>query len=406
MNEGLHIRLFTFDFLCQRVFPDRIFLGVELFRIHKGNPPEFFGIQLLVNLHGRLHIFRLHNQGKLVPGQIAFDGVSPFFIPDIQKIRQDADGYVFAKLLVKALLDFSSGLLQLLGVGFPAQHDFHEVLLNQIRFLLQALTLGCRLLVLFLQVGPHLLQALFQTPQLLAGDGSLPEFINIPDCLVGNVLFLLPAADFFRKSGPPAFTSLKQRKVLLQALLLGFQLGIPAAYDLAVDLIVGGPIFLLQCKLCVQGFLLGQKILFPFLHPQPKLPNQLCQLENCQLIQTIAAAFGISFSLHKTVELIFDSCQLVDFLHGVLNFAAHTAVKDDALLHIFYMNVLLHADILFYEILQLDIHAEGNCALEQPGEFLHIQPAQVNIVQIPAEPFIIGGIEPFVPGKIVLQVTL
>ena len=70
------------------------------------------------------------------------------------------------------------------------------------------------------------------------------------------------------------------------------------------------------------------------------------------------------------------------------------------------MNVLLHADILFYEILQLDIHAEGNCALEQPGEFLHIQPAQVNIVQIPAEPFIIGGIEPFVPGKIVLQVTL
>ena len=68
------------------------------------------------------------------------------------------------------------------------------------------------------------------------------------------------------------------------------------------------------------------------------------------------------------------------------------------------MDILLHADVFFYKIFQPDIHAEGNRPFEQTREFLHIQAAQVDVVEVPAEALVIGCIKVLLFGKMLLQI--
>ena len=57
------------------------------------------------------------------------------------------------------------------------------------------------------------------------------------------------------------------------------------------------------------------------------------------------------------------------------------------------MDILLHADVFFYKILQFDIHPEWYRPLKKQGEFFLIKAAQIYIVEKPAEPLIMGGIK-------------
>ena len=68
------------------------------------------------------------------------------------------------------------------------------------------------------------------------------------------------------------------------------------------------------------------------------------------------------------------------------------------------MDVLLHADIFFYKIFQPYVHTEGNGPLEQPRKFLHIQAAQIDVVEIPAETLVVGGVKIFLSGEMLLQI--
>ena len=63
------------------------------------------------------------------------------------------------------------------------------------------------------------------------------------------------------------------------------------------------------------------------------------------------------------------------------------------------MDILLHADIFFYKILQLDIHAEWDRTLKQKREFFRIQTTQIDIIKLFAKTFIMGTKITFLPGK-------
>ena len=75
------------------------------------------GVQPFVGLHRLGRVGGLHHQGQLIPAEIAFQGVSPFFIPDVQKVSQDAHRHIFSRAFVQALLNLDSGLLQRFGIG-------------------------------------------------------------------------------------------------------------------------------------------------------------------------------------------------------------------------------------------------------------------------------------------------
>ena len=404
MDEGFYIEFSAVNLLRQGILTHLVFLGGEFFRIHKGYPPVLFGIQAFVDFHGFFDVSRLHDQRQLVPCQITFYGISPFFILDIKQIGENTNRDIFAGFLVKLSLNLASGILQLPGIGFAAQHDFHEILLDEIRFLLKGLSFRCRLLMLLFQIGFHFLQAFFQPFQLLAGNGSLPEFIHIPYGLVGYILFLFPSFQIVGESLPFPLTSFQQSQVFFQASLLGFQLRISAADELAVDFFMLGSIISPCGNQVFQALLLGQKILFPFPGPGLQLADDFRQLQDSELVQAVAKTPCSLPALHKPAELIPDSCQLPDFRLRLFNLPAHPPVKNHAFLHILNMDILLHTDIFLHELFQPDIHPERDSAFEKPGELLHIQAPQIDIIQIPAEPFVIGGIKPFLTGQVFLQV--
>ena len=144
--------------------------------------------------------------------------------------------------------------------------------------------------------------------------------------------------------------------------------------------------------LAVQGFqrvLQGLKILLSGLHPRFQQGNLLLHLHQGQPVRPIAeASQQILLGAHGFVALL-DCLQLSDLLRRVLDALAHASVEDHALLHVLDVDVLLHADVFLHEILQADVHAEGDGALEQSGEFFHVQAAQIHVVQVSAEPFVI-----------------
>ena len=178
-------------------------------------------------------------------------------------------------------------------------------------------------------------------------------------------------------------------------MLPGLQLGIAAAYELAVDFLIPGGGFFLDSKKVFQTLLLGQMILFPFLHTGLQLTDKLIQLTNRELFQPVTIGCRLLPAFHKTAELIPYSGEFADFRLCFLYLPAHPAIENHAFLHILDVDILFHTDIFLHELFQTDIHAKRYGTFEKPGEFLHIQAAQVHIIQIPAEPFIIRCTEPF-----------
>ena len=106
----------------------------QTLRIHHGYPPVFLRIQGFIDGHGFLHVLRLHDQGQLVPGQEALDGVAPFLITNLQKIRQNPHLHPPAKALVQPTLYFRPGKGQLLRVGCLAGTQLRKLALNKLRF--------------------------------------------------------------------------------------------------------------------------------------------------------------------------------------------------------------------------------------------------------------------------------
>ena len=153
----------------------------------------------------------------------------------------------------------------------------------------------------------------------------------------------------------------------------------------------------------VQGFqrvFQSLKVLFSGLHPRFQQGNLLLHLHQGQPVRAVAeASQQILLFAHGFIALL-DRLQLPDLLRRILDPLAHASVEDHALLHVLDVDVLLHADIFLHEILQADVHAEGDGALEQSGEFFHVKAAQIHLVQVPAEPLVIGGGKPFVLREI------
>ena len=95
---------------------------------------------------------------------------------------------------------------------------------------------------------------------------------------------------------------------------------------------------------------------------------------------------------------------MTDFLHGLFNLAAHLPVLHDAFLQILDMDVLLHTDIFLHKIFQPYIHLKRDGAPEKPRKLLHIQPAQIGIIELAPESFIAGTAVKFLLGKCALQI--
>ena len=99
-----------------------------------------------------------------------------------------------------------------------------------------------------------------------------------------------------------------------------------------------------------------------------------------------------------------DTGQFLNLRAGVLYLPAHAPILHDAFLRVLNVDVLLHADVFFYKILQFYIHAEGDGPLKQQGEFLRIQSSQISVIQHPAEPFVVGGCKVFLLVEMLLQI--
>ena len=85
-----------------------------------------------------------------------------------------------------------------------------------------------------------------------------------------------------------------------------------------------------------------------------------------------------------------DLFQFFNFLTGILNPVAQTAIFRHALPHVINVDILLHADIFFYKFLQLDVHAERNRTFKQQRELFRVQAAQINIIELFAETLVVG----------------
>ena len=83
-----------------------------------------------------------------------------------------------------------------------------------------------------------------------------------------------------------------------------------------------------------------------------------------------------------------DILQLLNFVQCLLNLASHSRILHNAFLQVFYMNILLHANIFFHKIFQFNIHFKWNRTFEKSWEFLRIQSAKINIVHLAAESLI------------------
>ena len=240
-----------------------------------------------------------------------------------------------------------------------------------------------------LRLVPKPSQLLFQAKQTFSGDLPLPESVDIPQGLIGYALFLFPGGKAFAESVFSAFAALQKLQVFRQIPAFGLQLAVSALQDLPVDLLM---LLRKSFLLPVQGFqrvLHGLKILLSGLHPRFQQGNLLLHLHQGQPVRPVAeASQQILLGAYGFVAVL-NCLQLSDLLRRVLDPLAHASVEDHALLHILDVDVLLRADIFLYEILQMDVHAEGYGALEQSGEFFHVQAAQIHIVQVPAEPFVV-----------------
>ena len=64
-----------------------------------------------------------------------------------------------------------------------------------------------------------------------------------------------------------------------------------------------------------------------------------------------------------------------DLLQRLLDLAPHSSILHHTFLQILNMDILLHTNIFFHKIFQLDIHLKRDCTLKQPWKFFHIQPA-------------------------------
>ena len=82
------------------------------------------GLQPFVGLHRLDRKGGLYDQDQLVPAQIPFQGVSPFFIPDVQKVGEDAHRHIFSRAFVQAFLNLDPGLLQRFRVGLLSHPKF------------------------------------------------------------------------------------------------------------------------------------------------------------------------------------------------------------------------------------------------------------------------------------------
>ena len=95
----------------------------------------------------------------------------------------------------------------------------------------------------------------------------------------------------------------------------------------------------------------------------------------------------------------------MDFRTCVLYFLSHAAILHNTFLHVLDMDILLHADVFFYKILQFDIHSEWDGPLEEKGEFFRVQAPQVGIVEYAAESLVVGGQEIILPAVIRLKIV-
>ncbi len=117
------------------------------------------------------------------------------------------------------------------------------------------------------------------------------------------------------------------------------------------------------------------------------------KVQNFQFLHKVNVFFQLLFLVHRLNVLCLFGYRRFDFRTCVLYLDAHTAILHDAFLHVLDMDVLLHADVFFYKILQFDVHSEWDGPLEEKGEFFRVQAPQVGIVEYAAESLVVGGQE-------------
>ena len=179
IHVSLHVSLPGPDLLGQRARLHMLLFPGQALRIHHGYPPVFLRIQSLVDGHGVLHVFWLHDQGQLVPCQIALDGVAPFFIANLQQIGQNPHLYPFPQALIQLPLDFRPGIGQLLRVRGLAGTQLRKLALDELRLFFQAPGFRSRLTLLVVGLPMDLGQGFLQSRNLLRRNPAALEFFDI-----------------------------------------------------------------------------------------------------------------------------------------------------------------------------------------------------------------------------------
>ncbi len=114
-------------------------------------------------------------------------------------------------------------------------------------------------------------------------------------------------------------------------------------------------------------------------------------LHNVKFAAVIVKSLHLLCDIFHLSVLPADDFQLLDLFPGILDLLPHAPVLHDALLHILNMDILLHADIFLHKLFQFDIHAERDGPLKQKGKLFRVQPSKVYVVQLFAEPLIVGA---------------
>ena len=127
---------------------------------------------------------------------------------------------------------------------------------------------------------------------------------------------------------------------------------------------------------------------------QAGLLLQLCQrlllLENFEFSCEIVVFFQfLLLILHQQI-LLLHLGKSINLLRRIRDLLLHTTILHDAFLHILDMNILLHADIFLHEVLQPAVHLKRNRTLKQHRKLLHVQSAQVDVVESAPEGLIPG----------------
>ncbi len=153
--SGLH-------FLCQRPLFHLMAVRQHPLRVQHRHPVKSVLIHIFADLHGSSGVPGLYDDGKLIRAHIALHSIPPALVPDLQKICQDLHVDAFPRLLIKAVLQNGSGLLQFFGICLAAGFQFGQFLLGLTQLFPQFSQLAQSVLPLFFHVFPDFLQVSFQ----------------------------------------------------------------------------------------------------------------------------------------------------------------------------------------------------------------------------------------------------